>query len=233
VAKRKHSVIGTCVFCGSYGPLTQEDALPVWLMSLIPAAGFTWGKTPAVWKANLRRANLGYRLKVQALCEDCNGIKWLGSIEKQAKPKLMAWMKGIYSPMTIDDQRLLAFWAVKTAMTVLVAQSRVQRVIPMAQYRELHAARTHPPSGFYVWIQLGPQVHGYKIGVNPAFDQPPMGPAYEVSIDIRHLSLRIIGSHGVDGERIAKSISQVEGYESSMHQIWPPVSVHLDTPSLV
>lgn len=206
--------------------MTQEDAVPAWLMKVIGPAGFSWGKTPADWKANLSRVSSGYRLKIPALCATCNNA-WLGPIEKRAKPKLMAWMQGIYSPMTHDDQRLLSFWMVKTAMTIQIAQALVAPVIPMAQYRELHTARTHPPAGFYVWVQIRPRRHGVLFGLREVFVEPPMGPAYEVSLDIRQLSLRMIGSHGADTDKTAKSISQIEGYETAMLQIWPTVSRHL------
>ncbi len=124
-------------------------------MKILSPGGLSWGVTSTELQANLRRAPTGYRLKVPALCADCNN-NWLGPIEKRAKPKLMAWMAAIYSPMSYEDQRLLSFWTVKTAMTMQIAQKRVPPVIPMDQYQALHQARTQPPSGFYVWVQAAP-----------------------------------------------------------------------------
>ncbi len=196
--------------------------MPTWLMQIIAPAGLSWGKNPADWKANLHPTTRGYRLKVQALCEDCNGINWLGSVEKRAKPKLKAWMAGIYSSLTYEDQKLLSFWAVKTAMTVQIAHPAVKRVIPMAQYGELHKARNHPPLGFYVWIQTLPQrSHHVSFGTRRVFDVPPHGPGYEIDIAIRHLYFRIVGSHVAGRDQVAKAIGEIEGFGPNMEQIWP------------
>lgn len=216
--------LGTCIFCGRYGPITNEDAIPTWLMTMISPAAFSWGKTRDDWRKNMRRAPNGYRLKLPALCERCN-TAWLGPVERRAKPKLSAWMAGLMSPMTQEDQRLLAFWAVKTAMTVQIAHPQAKPVIPLLQYRELHKARTHPPAGFYVWAQIAPlRTHGVFFGTKPVLDLSAMDSAYEVSFDIHRLSLRIVGSHGVDAASTATAIADIEGYAQSMHQIWPTVS---------
>jgi len=227
--KRAGPKLGNCIFCGSYGPITNEDAVPVWLMTMLAPAGFSWGRAPADWRSNLRPTQLGYRLKLPALCGPCNNA-WLGPIEKQLKPRLSAWMAGVLSSMTADDQRLIAFWAVKTAMTVQLAHPQAQPVIPMTQYRELHKARNQPPRGFYVWAQVAPaRFHGALFGTRPILDASAMEPAYEVSFDIRRLSLRIVGCHGVDGLRRAAAIAEIDGYARTMHQIWPTVSRFLLT----
>src|SRR2546427_4423693 len=108
MAKLNRSVKGTCVFCGKYEALTKEDAVPTWLMKRLSPAGLAWGRTDSELQASVRRAPTGYRLKVLALCVACNN-NWLSPIENRAKPKLMSWMAGLYSPMTYDDQRLLSF----------------------------------------------------------------------------------------------------------------------------
>jgi len=198
-------------------------------MTLLSPAAISWGTTREDLRRNIRRAPDGYRLQLPALCEPCNGV-WLGPIEKRAKPKLRAWMAGVMSPMTQDDQCLLAFWAVKTAMTVQLAHPEAKPVIPSAQYRELHKARTYPPAGFHVWAQIAPsRAHGAYFGTKPVLDASVMEPAYEVSFDIHRLSLRIVGSHGVDALRTATAIADIEGYSRTMHQIWPTVSRFLLT----
>ncbi len=201
-------------------------------MKIIKPAGFSWGATAADFNANLQTTHSGFRLKVPALCADCNSV-WLGRVEKKAKPKLMAWMAGLYSSMTYEDQRLLSFWAVKTAMTVQIAQQRVEPLIPMAQYPRLRAAKTQPPSGFYVWAQVGPRSRGFELGMMPVHAVgPPFRSGYEVTLNIRHLGLRIVGCHQVGHAQAAKTISELEGFANTMDQIWPPVSAHLYTPPL-
>jgi hypothetical protein len=231
VAKRNRSNKGTCVFCGRHGPLTKEDAVPTWLMKILSPAGLSWGVTGGQLQGNLRKVPTGFRLKVAALCTDCN-TNWLSPIERRAKPKLMPWMAGIYSPLTVEEQKLLSFWAVKTAMTVQLAQSRTQRVIPMDQYSALHRERTQPPPGFYVWIQAQPPE--WK-GVNVYANRPVLtnlGPAYEIRLEFRHLHLRLVGSHSANQDQIAKTVSELQGFDRTMRQIWPAVSRLLLTPPL-
>ena len=223
MAKRTRAVTGTCVFCRRYGPLTREDAVPTWLMKILSPAGLSWGVTGAQLQGNLRQVPTGFRLKVPVLCADCNN-NWLAPIEAHAKPKLMAWMAGIHSPLTVEDQMLLSLWTVKTAMTVQLAQSRTQRVIPMDQYPALHQERTQPPPGFYVWIQAQPPEWN---GVNVYANRPVLtnlGLAYEIRLEFRHLHLRVVGTHSADQDQIAKTVSQLQGFDRTMHQIWPAVS---------
>src|SRR5205085_814980 len=113
VAKPSRSGKGICVFCGKHGTLTNEDAVPTWLMKILSPGALTWGQTGGQLLANVQRAPTGYRLKVFALCAACN-TNWLSPIEKRAKPKLMSWMAGLHSLLTVEDQRLLSLWAVKT-----------------------------------------------------------------------------------------------------------------------
>jgi hypothetical protein len=229
VPKRNRSSKGTCIFCGRFGPLTNEDAVPTWLMKILSPAGLSWGVTGGQLQGNLRKVPTGYRLKVAALCVACNNT-WLSPIENRAKPKLMSWMAGISSPLTVEEQKLLSFWAVKTAMTVQLAQSRTQHVIPMDQYPALHRARTQPPPGFYVWIQAQPPE--WK-GVNVYANRPVLtnlGPAYEIRLEFRHLHLRLVGCHVAHEDQIAKTVSELQGFDRTMHQIWPASSRLLLTP---
>src|SRR5260370_41333064 len=112
--------MGVCAFCGFQGKLTREDALPTWLMNYLWPAGTgkgmakTWGSA-----AQLRRNwKLGYdfRLKTMTLCGDCNNL-WLGPFEDKAKPKLRGWISSLHGPVTHSELHLLAFWAIKTALT--------------------------------------------------------------------------------------------------------------------
>jgi hypothetical protein len=200
-------------------------------MKILSPGGLSWGVTGGQLQGNLRKVPTGFRLKVAALCTDCN-TNWLSPIERRAKPKLMSWMAGIHSPLTLDEQRLLSFWTIKTAMTVQLAQSRTQHVIPIDQYSALHQARTQPPPGFHVWIQA--QQPEWK-SANVYASRPvwtDQGPAYEIRLEFRQLHLRLIGSDSANHDQIAKTVSQLQGFDRTMQQIWPAVSKLLVTPPL-
>jgi hypothetical protein len=157
---------GTCPFCGFTGKLTREDAFPTWVMKLIFPAGNRAWKGWGLGRASLGHGSqaqpskgpiLGYqwrsvtepRLKTP-ICDNCNG-KWLSPVEKQAKPKLKPWIRGLaVGSLTPSDRRLLGFWCSKTALMVDLA--RRQHIVPKEDYRELRLNDDHPPGGAHVWI---------------------------------------------------------------------------------
>ena len=75
----------------------------------------------------------------------------MSALEKAVKPILGPMMtKGWVTPLSPPTQRLLAFWAVKTALVIEYLHPR-HRVVPDAHYSALYAAQS-PPPGVMVWI---------------------------------------------------------------------------------
>lgn len=233
--------MGICVFCGRKRRLTKEDAWPTWLMEIAYPPGkqadMAWGRTEAELQASRRPA--ANRLKVEALCADCNG-NWLGPIEKRTKPHLRAWMIGIHNAMTILDQRRLSFWAVKTAMTVQIAHARAKRVIPMTEYHRLYAAKTHPPSGVHVWMALtrtwfpgvgfGSAVQPYLYPVEGTGRAKPYT-AYRVRLFVYHVAFEVLGHDGPAEVPPAQILPHdFAKLDSTMIQIWPAISRYTIAP---
>ncbi|HZQ50168.1 MAG TPA: hypothetical protein VFB69_07665 [Candidatus Dormibacteraeota bacterium] len=230
--------MAVCAFCGFQGKLTREDALPTWLMNYLWPAGTRKGMAKTWGSAQQLRQNwkLGYdyRLKTMTLCADCN-TAWLGPFEKRAKAKLRAWISGLRGPVTQYELRLLAFWAIKTAMTVDLAHPGRRRHIPAGQYHELRTNVDRPPVGVHIWAAM--RVIPYR-GIGHmsrvfrfryfdrggAIARAHTQDGYQVILSIRHLELHVLGL-GVGGldpiELLPDYVAPLVAAESPFHRLWP------------
>ncbi len=83
------------------------------------------------------------------VCEECNN-RWLSVLEADVAPVLRPMLHGQDRDMTPVEQRLLATWAAKTAMTLNLLDPATA-FIPLGYYRELRQQR-RPLSSMVVWI---------------------------------------------------------------------------------
>lgn len=228
---------GECAFCGRWTTLTEEDALPSWLMRYlwppekhIPVAK-TWGTAQQLsknWK-------YGYdlRLKTMTLCETCN-TGWLGPFEELSKSKLRAWISGIKVTVPHGERKLLAFWAVKTAMTVDLANPS-GRNIPQGQLHELQRNRDYPPEGAHVWAALRrKKIRGIEhrsrafqfehVKRDEILPRAKLYAGYDVRFLIGHLELRVIALDGSGAEPLQVYPSEVVPLVRSgspFYRLWP------------
>lgn len=104
--------------------LSSEDVIPRWLtkelQELVPGmkvATFTrtdW-RTGTVWNAYRPRSGR-VSVKHRSLCETCNN-QWLSDLEGDVRPLVRNMMQGKNVELAPKQQRDLAFWCAKTAMT--------------------------------------------------------------------------------------------------------------------
>jgi len=130
-----------CPFCGA-ADATDEHVVPKWvsreLTKLAPLQMNT--------DFGPRRIN---RLEMTApVCEKCN-TRWLSVLEKDVQPVLAPLIRGEERTLTVDEQRVLAAWAAKTAFMLDLASGTP--VIPTGFYYELRQLRTALPS-HVVWL---------------------------------------------------------------------------------
>lgn len=152
------------MFCGSVGPLTDEHALPKWARKAIGATG-----APAklhVARAGSGRFSMptgsplrtftGMTVKAdKAVCNQCN-TGWMAGLERELEPLLAPAMRGEAIHLSAQQQMLVAFWAVKTGLTVEVAarQARGAGIMPISHLRWIHDHRAshEMPPGTVVWL---------------------------------------------------------------------------------
>jgi hypothetical protein len=101
------------------------------------------------------------------VCTRCNN-RWLSVLEKDAQ-RILAPM--IHRPdtvtLTTEDQRLLATWAVKTAMMLDLASA--EPVIPAGFYHAFRQARAPLPGN---WVWLGAYLGKRHVDATP-YQRPP------------------------------------------------------------
>lgn len=131
----------TCIFCGDTdSPLSKEDAWPKWLNALLQIPD---GKTAGLViqgageqrheKPGMTRIHPSITKKV---CRVCNN-GWMAKLEGKVKPILEPLVRGEARLLSEADQRLLARWAIKTAMVL-------QHTIP--------GETGFPPIDVYRWV---------------------------------------------------------------------------------
>src|SRR4029077_15855152 len=139
------------------------------------------------------------------------------------------------------EKRLLAFWAIKTAMTVDLAHPRGRRHIPPNQYRELHNNRDRPPAGVHIWAALrvvpyrgiGHQARHFRFQYfdrSEVVPRPKLQDGYHVIYSIRHLEIHILGLGvaSVDPlEIFPVEVAPLVGAESPFHRLWPMSDIPL------
>lgn len=233
--KKPRKIVGTCVLCGNRRKLTNEDVIPQWLMRhAFPhpkKITSTRGSSREEYAANLRVGRTGQRVKVTALCEVCNN-RWLSRVENRVKPKLLAWMSGLHGPMAVPDQQLVAFWATKTALMAQLAYAPSRRVIPQRFYRELHAARDHPPEGVFVWLgMVGSKLPGISFSVRSIGRQlASLGAteAFQADLRVHRLYIRV---SGVEPPDVLSDIAMMPSASTTLYRVWPVETFLLDDPT--
>jgi hypothetical protein len=139
-----------CVFCDSLGPLNKEHFIPDWISRL-----FKGSPVATVQVINRDGKQRLYPLpifqqEVGTVCKKCNG-GWMATLEKQVAP-FLAPMLTESRPCVLDQarQKLLATWAVKTAM-VFEQIHCGKRGIPPTEYHRLYRVQ-QPPNGYAAWV---------------------------------------------------------------------------------
>jgi hypothetical protein len=182
--------------------------------------------------------------RVKIVCADCNS-GWMSRLETAARPIFEPLMPGtrrvILQP---SEQRTLAFWIVKTAMTLQLSHpTRQPDAIPGAHYSELYKEQ-RPPRLCQVWIAgcthndrppdlTRPMVGRCRIAPLKRFrpddisaDQPTV-PAYSVAMSMGNLAMAIFGHQYADSHAQG---SWQGGMGEALAQIWPSPGIPVEWP---
>jgi hypothetical protein len=145
-----------CIFCKGEGTLTKEHLWPRWLkkgLQLGPgvkargiqvAGQIGEDKNWRDWNSEL------FESTSRRVCRTCNN-GWMGNLEGLARPILVPMINGRETVLTPHDQRLVATWAYKTALTLGLAVQFDTDPIPASLYEGLFQSRVPPPA-CRIWI---------------------------------------------------------------------------------
>lgn len=140
-----------CAFCEKKRKMSAEHVLAQWLAREYPKGGrLTTLQEKGPGGVLLREhpaAMLDVRVK--HVCKACNQ-GWMSSIEGNAKPLLLAMMKGTRTRLDVAQQETVATWAAKTALVFLYAWN-TPRPAPIDERRWLYRQKAPPPN-VHVWL---------------------------------------------------------------------------------
>lgn len=175
-----------CAFCGATDT-TGEHVFPKWvsreLVQLAPLQVMT-ERGP--------RQSPSIEITVP-VCEKCNN-RWLSVLENDVQSVLRPLIRGEERTLTPGEQRLLATWAVKTALMLDLASGAP--IIPAGFYYELRQLRTALPSQA-VWLAaylgkskaIWAEHRGLHIGVGAA--EPPN--AFVTTFSVFRVVFQVVG----------------------------------------
>jgi len=139
-----------CVFCGDdRNRLSDEHALADWISDLFPAYPAGVAQLVGADDRVRRWAQVPFQQRLKIVCVKCN-TGWMSRLEAAAKPFLTPMLLGQRQELRPRTQKLLAFWAVKTALVIDHFHPK-ERVVPDSEYRALYTLRSPLPSHL-VWL---------------------------------------------------------------------------------
>lgn len=214
----------------------MEDAIPRWLLKR-HAHLYGTGPIARRWGA-LDDPELvhhgtwdGLAIQLRSVCVDCNN-GWMSELETDTLPVLGQMLSGLAVQLYRSEQRILAFWAVKTAAVLQEANRSLGLPIPRehiaALYRERDSRPRVPPDQTIVWLarQRGPSVGlAYIVGysTSPTGRFTPRDPAeehrYWVGLRVGTVAFHILG------HTMAPTNVQQAANPNALMQLWPPAGL--------
>lgn len=236
-----------CIFCGQTRRATKEHIYPQWVRRGLWATGQStltrernderrdWSVTGLTW------------ILYRRICASCNGGWMRRSLEDAVRPLLLPAMRGQPIRLKPREQRVVAAWAVKTALLfqMKAIDDRSQPgFAPGSNLRWLYEHRDDPvpPPGSQVWIayvdaqfntaEAHPGRHNATLLTGPVGNQ-----FYAVTFAVGYLVFQVIGQDFGEPFRPdplapLPSIQRPQSLISVLRSIWPERDVDIDWPPL-
>lgn len=226
-----------CLFCHNT-KLTREHVIPDWIQEIIPKTTdskqkFTINQSlPSKEPPHRRPRHSHSRVlqghpisrKIKAVCEHCN-TGWMSVLEDELKQRLTALVLGEKLTLSCWDQRRVATWAVKTAMTAeFLDPDSAAIAFCEREYLKLHR---EPPKAFFVWaghydgMRHSADLHHHSTHLSigpPTTAETSMPPnAQTTLIGLGRLFLQI-SSSSLAGIKFHLQDETV----SNLRSLWPP-----------
>lgn len=203
---------GACAFCGS-SPVTTEHVWAKWISRELQGHG---GLVIQSEHGPRRRASIHITAPV---CEKCNN-RWLAVLENDVRPALAPLVRGEKTrTLSVGVQRLLATWAVKTAL--MLDLSTGSPVVPTGFFHEFRLRR-YPLESHFVWLgayrgsnwSVWASHRGVQFGARSG--EPPLG--FVTTFTAFRVIFQVVGHFTTGGA----AIQDDRMLSAGLHQIWPP-----------
>jgi hypothetical protein len=211
-----------CIFCGSTGKLTAEHVFPDWSQPYLVSPYGPGTHQRQILRADGNNDDWSYEgdpatATVRTVCEPCNN-GWMSDLEGRAKPNLLSMIKGYGRTYYPDGQKLLATWAVKTA---LVSGSKFTPQTPGHFYEDFYAAQ-EPADKSLVWLIATGRPYFTYVDYRPLkvskLDESPVTTenAYAALLGISHVAFYVVG-----WSENEPNLGGLKPFDSSMLPLWP------------
>jgi hypothetical protein len=215
-----------CPFCNTGDP-TAEHVFPQWLSKELTATG------GLVRSSEDRPRRLRKIDTTAPICRACNN-RWLSVLENDAKPLLTQMLRGQAQRLFHNEQKLLATWALKTAMMLDLASG--EPVIPTGFFHSLRQLREPFPSSIvliaaYGGSQWATWARHTPLRLGAPEDAPPNG--FVTTFTAHRVIFQVLGYFTSGGARF----DDTRIYREALAQIsplrclpveWPPNGFLLD-----
>jgi hypothetical protein len=150
-------VTGHCIFCDTYGALTEEDPIPHWIDKvlkefmtgpLIQHSRSVVDKGKVLSEYSRKRQTMSV-YKVPTVCQRCNG-GWMSRLENQAKPILRPMILGHRSGLSSRHQEVIARWMMLKVLFFDLIESE-DRTAASEDFHHFYE-NGMPPARFECWI---------------------------------------------------------------------------------
>jgi hypothetical protein len=200
-----------CPFCGN-DATTAEHVLPRWVARELRKHGELVMRTEHGTRP-VRSVDL-----TVPTCERCNH-RWLSVLENDVRPILAALVGGEEKHLSLDDQTLLATWAVKTAFLLDLASSAP--AVPAGFHYDLRQRRSALPSnvvwmGAYLGSRSALWARGSSLHFGIPKDEAPN--AFVMTFGIFRVIFQVLGHFTVGNAEFIERRPHAMG----LARIWPP-----------
>ncbi|HZD69827.1 MAG TPA: hypothetical protein VFA45_13250 [Actinomycetes bacterium] len=209
-----------CAFCHS-PEVTDEHVWPKWISRMFRDQGSGLFMPSPYGRRRLRSIDI-----TAPVCKTCNH-RWLSVLENDVQPVLSRLIRGQEGTLDPDQQRLLATWAVKTALMLDLGGRRP--FIPTGFYREFRLRRC-PLSSQVVWLgayrgsRYAAWASHRALHVGISSDEPPNG---FVSTFTAFRAVFQVAGHFTRGNM---HVEDRRLMIAALARIWPPRAESIDWP---
>jgi len=222
-----------CLFCPNRGG-TLEDAWPLWVIRSVGADPVSptefWNTVnapPMRWS--------GPRFKTRNVCRECNN-GWMSDLESAVRPTMGGLVNDIAMGLDEEQQRLLARWAVKTAM-VIEGVKQAKNSFYSPEQRSTFRQTLFPPLQTAVWVGRCAQsnnLHGEarKLHVSNPTATNPLDDGCATTFVTGRLVMQVLSiRRKPDAMHGNLRLRMRSGpWESKLVQIWPLEKRRVDWP---
>ena len=222
----------SCIFCESNG-VTKEHVFPNWMKKIFQRDETTTHTFGVVDKSELhgiprltevgKQGHAGTR-KVRVVCSNCNN-GWLSQLEDDAKGVLEPVIQGQKIGLGLEQQKLLATWLAKSAMTAEFVRPRRDGVT-QAERRYLMENK-EPPANWIVWLAGYEGGDWSELGMGQSRGNLQSTPYRIIGQPTEYAQATIFGLGNAIGLVVSASVDEIANRFAELEwdhvlRIWPP-----------